>query len=57
MRCPNCGAEMNHHAEKLVQPTGSAEAASVDPALGGVIEEVHTCPACGRQAARRAVPS
>ena len=47
---------MNHHAEKLVQPTASADAASVDPILGGIVEEVHACPACGAVASRRRVP-
>ena len=36
MICPVCGAEMNHHAMKLDY--------SVDD---GVVQEVHTCPACG----------
>jgi ribosomal protein S27AE len=54
MICPRCGAVMNHHAEKLVQPTDPAEAASADPLLGGILEEVHTCPACGAGASRRA---
>ena len=53
MRCPRCGAEMNEHAEKLVQPTDPAEEASVDPVLGGIVEEMHACPACGAAAAKR----
>jgi len=53
MRCPSCGAEMNHHADKLVQPTGAADEPMVDSALGGIVEEVYTCPACGTEAARR----
>jgi hypothetical protein len=53
MTCADCGLEMNHHAEKLVHPTSSAEEALMDPALGGVIEETHTCPGCGMAAARR----
>jgi ribosomal protein S27AE len=55
MRCPKCGAEMNHHADKLVQPTGHADEAAVDPTLGGVVDEVHECPACGAEATRRIV--
>ena len=54
MTCPMCGAEMNHHAEKLIHPTGPADEASTDHVLGGIIEEVHTCPACGASASRRA---
>ena len=53
MRCPECGTEMNHHADKLVEPTDRADEAVIDPALGGIVEEVHTCPACGTEAARR----
>ena len=44
LRCPDCGAAMNHHADKLDQsPTGGAR----DPDLDGVLVEFHTCPACG----------
>jgi ribosomal protein S27AE len=54
MICPSCGVAMNHHAEKLVHPTGPADAACMDPVLGGMVEELHTCPACGTGASRRA---
>ncbi|TMB49051.1 MAG: hypothetical protein E6J60_13540 [Deltaproteobacteria bacterium] len=57
MICPTCGIEMNHHAEKLVLPSGPHEASSVDPVLGGMIEELHTCPRCGSGASRRAEPT
>jgi predicted RNA-binding Zn-ribbon protein involved in translation (DUF1610 family) len=53
MKCPACGVEMNHHAEKLVDPVSAQEAARVDPALGGLIEEIHTCPECGQAHSRR----
>lgn len=53
MRCPKCGAEMNRHAEKLVYPETAAEARRADPALGGLIEEMHACPNCGNVEARR----
>jgi hypothetical protein len=53
MICPDCGLAMNHHAAKLIHPTTIEEAAVVDPALGGMIEETHTCPGCGKAAARR----
>jgi len=52
IECPRCGIAMNRHAEKLVEPTSRDEAARMDPALGGTIEEVHQCPACGEVAAR-----
>jgi ribosomal protein S27AE len=53
MKCPECGVEMNHHADKLVEPTDRKEAKRVDPALGGIIEEQHACPKCGMGQARR----
>jgi len=52
MTCPQCGMTLNHHAEKLVEPRDAKEAAAMD-ALGGVIEEVHTCPGCGMEMSRR----
>jgi predicted RNA-binding Zn-ribbon protein involved in translation (DUF1610 family) len=54
MICPACGVEMNPHAEKLVDPVNAQEAARMDPALGGLIEEIHTCPECGHADSRRA---
>ena len=54
MVCPSCGGEMNHHAEKLVLPTGPGDV--VDPVLGGVVEEMHACPACGTGASCRREP-
>jgi len=53
MRCPKCGAMMNHHADKLVEPVDRRQAAHVDPALGGVVLETHGCPACGHVEVRR----
>ena len=53
MRCPRCGVAMNHHADKLVYADGP-DAAGVDPALGGRVEEAHSCPACGANASRPA---
>lgn len=46
MTCPECGAEMNQHAQKIVY--GSDDSAIVDPDFGGVVNEVHCCPKCGR---------
>jgi ribosomal protein L32 len=43
---------MNHHADKLVHPTSPDDASRVDPELGGIVEEHHVCPKCGRSAAR-----
>jgi ribosomal protein S27AE len=55
MICPNCGAEMNHHADKLVYPVTEEDAKKMDAALGGVIDETHYCPGCGGVESRRAV--
>ena len=52
--CPKCGEEMNHHADKLVYADEKRSAVTVDPSLGGIIEETHQCPACGAVASRRA---
>ena len=52
MICPDCGAEMNHHAMKIDYSVD--EPASVDPAFPCVVQEAHTCPECGRTALRRA---
>ena len=53
MVCPDCGAELNHHAEKLAEPTSAEEALRMDPELGGILEEIHCCPGCGKNESRR----
>jgi predicted RNA-binding Zn-ribbon protein involved in translation (DUF1610 family) len=53
MRCPDCGAEMNHHADKLVYD--AAPDGGEDADEGGRILEAHACPGCGRNAAREPV--
>jgi transcription elongation factor Elf1 len=53
MTCPVCGAEMNLHAEKLVQPVTPEEAESVTTVVDGVLEIVFACPQCGRIESRR----
>jgi predicted RNA-binding Zn-ribbon protein involved in translation (DUF1610 family) len=53
MRCPDCGATMNRHAEKLIPPVSPGELAAADPVLGGTVLEMHACPACGASAARQ----
>lgn len=52
MRCPNDGGEMNHHADKLVEALGDEEEGAVDPTFGGHVEQVFTCPRCGRVESR-----
>lgn len=47
MKCPRCGVDMNFHAEKV-----SYEEGPIDPDFGGVVEEAHSCPKCGRTEVR-----
>ena len=54
MICPKCGAEMNHHADKLVDPVRLEDMKHVNQELGGMIAEMHHCPGCGAVASRRA---
>ena len=49
MRCPRCGAAMNHHADK---PHPGTE----DTATGDGIEALYACPACGEAASRHLAP-
>lgn len=51
MKCPGCGAVMNHHADKLDYNAPEDEAS--EPG-SEIIIEAHTCPACGRTATRTA---
>jgi predicted RNA-binding Zn-ribbon protein involved in translation (DUF1610 family) len=45
MTCPKCGAEMNHQADKLREPTTREEAET--SRLGGIVIAVFACPHCG----------
>ena len=54
MVCPDCGVEMNRHAEKINYTAGLSEPQPADARTGGVLEEFHTCPNCGRTHARPA---
>ncbi|MDD5543961.1 MAG: hypothetical protein PHX83_12375 [Acidobacteriia bacterium] len=47
INCEKCDVPMNFHAEKLVDPVNPGEEAFVDPHLGGIVEEYHSCPDCG----------
>ena len=49
MICPDCGVEMNHHADKLLYGGEEEEG----DGLGGVVEEAHSCPKCGKTLTRR----
>lgn len=52
IKCPDCGAEMNHHAVKI--DYNHDDSALVDPVFGGVLNEVHTCSHCGKTELRPA---
>lgn len=54
MICPRCGAEMNHHSDKMVYCNDPQEAVPCDSAVRGHIEEFHACPICGAGASRQA---
>jgi ribosomal protein S27AE len=49
MKCPECGATMNHHADKLIYESDSAEPGVL---FSGLIEEFYRCPRCGAGASR-----
>lgn len=51
MICPDCGIEMNHHAEKIDY---SVDAQAARAEFGGAVREVHCCPGCGKCATRLA---
>lgn len=52
MICPKCGADMNEHGERVLEPRTMREVESIDRTLGGVLHEMHSCPACGANASR-----
>jgi len=52
MKCPRCGAEMNHHADKIF-PGKLSEAQLDTDVEGDTVLELHSCPACGAAASRR----
>jgi ribosomal protein S27AE len=54
MTCQECGVEMNHHALKIDYTAALDGSSEIDPQLGGVLEEAHTCPLCGKTEMRRA---
>lgn len=54
--CDQCGVDMNHNAEKVDYTACLNEPDSVDPDLGGVLEEFYTCPQCGKTEVFKAKP-
>ena len=55
MMCQQCGIEMNYHAEKIDYMAALNDPEAVDPDLGGVVEEIYTCPGCGNTETRKAL--
>jgi hypothetical protein len=48
MICPECGVEMNQHAEKIDYTAALENPEAMDEDFGGVLEEAHSCPVCGK---------
>lgn len=48
MICPDCGIAMNYHADKIDYTAALSDPGAIDPDFGGIVEEAHTCPRCGR---------
>ena len=53
MTCGGCGATMNPHAEKPVEPVTRLETERMDASVGALIEEIHQCPDCHNVHSRR----
>jgi ribosomal protein S27AE len=51
MICPRCGAEMNHHGNKIV--FGDGENARTETSDDELLE-FHECPVCGTSSSRPA---
>ena len=45
--CPNCGVEMNHHANKVNEVILIQTQKALGEKFNGVIEAVYTCATCG----------
>ncbi len=53
MLCPNCGAVMNHHCDKVIYVSQeSEEGRPLDTRER--IDEIHACPNCGSMGSRPA---
>ena len=55
MICPDCGVEMNFHAEKVNRSANAEGESDENSEFAEAVEEIHTCPGCARIAARNAV--
>ena len=51
MICPDCGVEMNHHADKIDYSLSDPK--SIDPVFSGIVREAHCCPECGKTLTRK----
>jgi ribosomal protein S27AE len=52
LKCADCGVDMNHHADKVDYSGEIRAGGAADLGLGGVLQEVHSCPGCGKTALR-----
>ena len=55
-QCDKCGMDMNHNAEKIDYTACLDDPDSIDPDLGGILEEFYTCPECGKTEMFKALP-
>jgi rRNA maturation endonuclease Nob1 len=53
MRCPDCGVEISHHANKIDHTSDTPE--EVDADSDGTPEEAHICHECGKAVMRKPV--
>ena len=53
MICPQCGFEMNYHAEKVDYMAAQTNPDAIDSDFGGSVEAIHTCPGCGNIGTRQ----
>ena len=54
MTCQECGTEMNYHAEKIEFNVPEDRQDRIDPDFGGILQEAHCCPECGKTDVREA---
>ena len=47
VKCPKCGTEMNHHADKIIAEFTEEDLKYYNEAFEGIIKEHYKCPGCG----------
>ena len=52
MKCSECGVDMNRHGEKIDYAAGHSGRGAFDAEFGGALQEIHTCPGCGKAETR-----